>query len=237
MDLDAYREEVKFKVTGGLLNLEIDDSAVDKVINASLREIQRYICSTKIITIPYSKCIDLTDYHVNSVTSVYRTNGIGKGDVKYVGTQIDPMQAAYWQLASGTGNLYNFQNYAYNYASWNTLQQIGNTISTDLAYYFDKSENKLYINTSQGTPDAITIEYVPRYDDVSQINSDYWIDMLVRLSVANLKIILGNIRTRYQQSNALWTQDGESMRNEGNAELQELRAALVQNTQLIYPVD
>lgn len=237
MDLDAYREEVKFKVTGGLLNLEIDDSAVDKVINASLREIQRYICSTKIITIPYSKCIDLTDYHVNAVTNVYRTNSMSTGDINYVGTQIDPMQASYWQLASGTGSLYNFQNYAYNYASWNTLQQISNTISTDLAYYFDKSENKLYINTSQGTPTNITIEYVPRYDDVSQINSDYWIDVLVRLSVANLKVILGNIRTRYQQSNVLWTQDGESMRNEGNTELQELRASLVQNTQLIYPVD
>jgi len=56
---DAYKDEIKFKLTGGVLDLEIDDFALDKIINAGLREIQRYICTPLFRTIDYSKCINL----------------------------------------------------------------------------------------------------------------------------------------------------------------------------------
>ena len=78
----------------------------------------------------------------------------------------DPMLASQWQLMSGTGNLYNFQDYALDYASWNTLLQIRNTTSTDLAFLYDKHTNQLYINISTSIPQKITIEYVPRFDNV-----------------------------------------------------------------------
>ena len=65
-----YREEVKLAVTGGVLNLEIPDAVLDRVINSALREIQRYIDSTKIITIPYERCINLDDYNVSSVSCI-----------------------------------------------------------------------------------------------------------------------------------------------------------------------
>ena len=84
---------------------------------------------------------------------------------------------------------------------------------------------------------TITIEYVPRYDDVSEITSDFWIDMLTRLCIAKAKIAVGRIRTRYSQSNALWAQDGETMLSEGNAELSDLHEKLEASTQLVYPVD
>jgi len=84
----------------------------------------------------------------------------------------------------------------------------------------------LYINISTGVPSFITIEYVPRYNSVEEIKSDYWIDILTRLSVAITKVTLGRIRTRYTQSNALWTQDGETMLTEGTTELTNLREFL-----------
>ena len=126
---------------------------------------------------------------------------------------------------------------AYNYASWNTLLQIRNTTSTDLIFRYDKDSNLLYINVSSNLPSTITIEYVPRYDDVSEITSDFWIDMLTRLCIAKAKIAVGRIRTRYSQSNALWAQDGETMLSEGNAELSDLHEKLAASTQLVYPVD
>lgn len=76
-------------------------------------------------------------------------------------------------------------------------------MSTDLAFRFDKHTNRLYINIAYNKPNYITIEYVPRYNDVSQIVSDYWIDMLIRLAVALTKVTVGTIRRRYTQSNAL----------------------------------
>ena len=62
MNMAGYIEEIKLSVTGGILELEIDDSVIAKLVNSAMRELQRYICSTKIVTLPYSKCIDLSSY-------------------------------------------------------------------------------------------------------------------------------------------------------------------------------
>ena len=147
------------------------------------------------------------------------------------------MQVAQWQLISGMGNLTYFQDAVYNYASWTTLQQIRNTLSTDLAFRYDKHSKKLYINTSVGTPENITIEYIPVLASVEDIESEYWEDILIRLSLALTKVTVGRIRTRYTQSNALWTQDGETILQEGQEELKELRQAMLDNSDLFYPID
>ena len=244
MDRQAYIDEIKFRLTGNLLETELDTKAFDTIVNVSLREIQRYISSTKIITIPFSKCIDLSkvkdedgkDIKINSVSRIYRADGY-VGESSTTAGMVDPMYVSQWQLLGGTSNMRNFQDYMYNYEAWNTLLQMRNTTSTDLAFRYDKSSNKLYINVASNMPGNITIEYVPRYDDVSEIVSDYWIDMLVRLCVANAKVIVGRIRSRYSQSNALWAQDGDTILNEGNAELAEIREHLVTNTQLVYGID
>ena len=86
-------------------------------------------------------------------------------------------------------------------------------------------------------PTKITIMYVPRYDSVEEINSDFWIDTLCRLAVANAKVIVGRIRTKYTQTNALWQLDGQSILAEGQQELTDLRNYLQTNTQLLYVVD
>lgn len=215
----------------------MSDPAIDSVINAALREVQRYIDSLKFITIPYSRCIDLKDYKVNAVASVFRTVGLGDSDTTTSGiSSVDPMWAAQWQLL-GTGSMLNFNNYLSNYAAYNTMLQIRNTTSTDLAFIFDKHEDKLYINTSIGEPTNITIAYIPRFDSVEEVFSDYWIDVIIRLSVALAKVTLGRIRTRYNQSNALWTSDGDTILAEGNAELTQLREELKRDTALQYPID
>jgi hypothetical protein len=51
------------------------------------------------------------------------------------------------------------------------------------------------------------------------------------------KVVLGRIRTRFTQSNALWTQDGERILDEGNTELKELREILRINSNLIMLTD
>ena len=112
-----------------------------------------------------------------------------------------------------------------------------NTTSTDLAFRFDKDSSKLYINTPCGTPGNITIEYIPIIHDVEEIKSPYWIDMLMRLTVALTKVTVGRIRSRYTQSNALWQNDGDTILSEGREELSNLREMLLQNSELTYPID
>lgn len=234
MDRAQLRDEIVFRLTGGLLSCELEPAAIDKLINIALREIQRYYAATKLITVPYQACIDLSEYDVSSVSRVYRAEGFVDSDKSNESTA-DPMLASQWQLLSGTGNLLGYSDFAYNYSAYNTLLQIRNTTSTDLAFRFQ--ENKLYVNIASNKPDKITIEYVKRLEDVSEITSDYWIDNLCRLCVALAKITLGRIRSRYTQSNSLYQQDGDTLLQEGNAELEELRTYLQANTQLVYPID
>lgn len=178
-------------------------------------------------------------YKVSAVTDVFRAEGFGGSGSSVSGVSgVDPMLASQWQMLSGGGGtMYNMQNYMYNYMSWNTLLQMRNTISTDLANWYDKSSEKLYINVSYDVPKMITIAYIPKYEDVSQIKSDYWVDMLMRLAVATAKVTLGRVRSRYTVTNALWTQDGETMLQEGNDELTAIRAELLENSALSYGID
>lgn len=235
MDLATIRDEVIFKLTGGVLELELTDEAIDKAIMASMREMNRYYDSFMLATVPYASCIDLSEYKISAVLSVVRAHAISS-DING-GRSLDPMLASQWQLLSGYGNMKNFNDYVYNYAAWNTLLQIRNTTSTDVAFTYDKHDKKLYVNISSNTPSAVTVAYVPILDKVEDITSEFWLDILVRLTVANVKCVLGVVRSRVTQANALWQQDGEKMANEGNAELTDLRTTLQANANLCFPID
>jgi hypothetical protein len=112
-----------------------------------------------------------------------------------------------------------------------------NTMSTDMAFKEDRHNKKLYINRANSAPSMVTIEYIPKLTTVEDIKSDYWIDILIKYCVALTKVVLGRIRTRFSQTNALWTQDGEKILEEGNTELKELREILRVNSNMTYLID
>lgn len=235
MTMEEYIAEIRLALTGNVLELEIDDKTLEQIVNKSLREVQRYIDSTKVITVPFASCIDLTDFNVSSVSRVYRVQGVG--DIGYAGgQQIDPFYAQVWFAFSNGGNMYNLNNFVSNFGAWNTMLQIRNTVTTDLTFREDKQQNKLYINVTD-KPTLITIEYVPKFLTVEDIKSDYWIDIIVRLSTALTKETLGRIRSRYTSSNSLWQQDGERLLEEAREDLATLRETLRVNSQLTYVYD
>lgn len=237
MDMQAVKDEVLLRLTGDVVSMELSDTTLTKIINSSLRELQRYIDTFKIVTVPYSSCIDLSEYKVSSVIGVRRCEGYMGTDPANNEGMIDPLYASQWMLLSGLGNVGYINDYVSNLASWNTILQIRNTLSTDLSFYFNKTENKVYINISSSVPQNITIIYIPRFDDVSEIVSDYWQDVLVRLAVATTKVTVGRVRTKFKQTNALWSLDGDQILEEGNAELTALRQELKDSTQLCYGID
>lgn len=240
MKLEQVLDEIKLELTGLVLEMEIEDSTLKQVVNKALRELERYWDETTMVTVPFAPCIDLSgdafDEHVSSIVRIYRTEGIG-GNGSGVNAMTDPMFAQQWLLFSNAGTMYNLTDYILNYASWSTVSQIKNSMSTDLSFKEDRHNKKLYINNYMSAPNAITIEYIPRLKNVEDIKSDYWIDILVKLSVALTKIILGRIRTRFTQSNALWAQDGEKLLEEGNTEYKELRETLRLNSNMVFPID
>ena len=50
-----------------------------------------------------------------------------------------------WQMLTGSGDIYNLNDWIMNYSAWKVLQ-IRNTTSTDLSFKQDKQAEKLYIS-------------------------------------------------------------------------------------------
>ena len=233
-------EEIRLELTGQVLEMELDDSTLDLTISKALRELQRYWDETTLVTIPYASCINYAGTPLeesSSIVRIYRTVGVGNSEDAGNSVTMDPMYAQQWMVFSNAGTMYNLQDYVMNYAAWNTLSQVRNTISTDLAFREDKHACKLYINNNISSPGSITVEYIPKLRSVEDIKSDYWKDVLVRMSLDFAKIQIGRIRTKFTQSNALWTLDGDKLLEEGNTDLKELREILRANSNMVYPID
>ena len=223
MDMSAYVDEVKFKLTGGVLDLEIDDAGIQKAIEYSFRELQRYLGNTQYITLPFASCIDVSEYHMSDVRMVFVANekygstnltgtNVGYGTLTdangvtsiYANTPLDPMMWASFYLG-GAGTISNYTSYVNDYYAYaQTMKAINTGDVKKLVFNYNKAEERLYLNAFANCS-RVTIEYVPRFDNVSEITNDAWIDILVRYSVANLKITLGRVRSRFTQSNALWS--------------------------------
>lgn len=238
MKLQDMVEEIKLELTGNVLELEIEDATIKAVINKALREIERYWDEISYITVPFASCIDYskTPLESSSIVKVYRTIGAGTSS-DGASVMMDPAYAQQWMIFSNAGTMYNLNDYALNYAAWSTLSQIKNTMSTDMAFIEDKHNHKLYINNYSSAPSQITIAYIPKLTNVEDIKSDYWIDILLRLSTGLTKVVLGRIRSKYSQSNALWGLDGDKLLEEGNTEVRELREMLTAQSNIIYPID
>ena len=77
--MEEIIEEIRLTLTGGVIDLEIDDKTLEKIVNKSLRELNRYCIETRIITIPFEKCIDMSKYNVRYIADIYRTTALGNG--------------------------------------------------------------------------------------------------------------------------------------------------------------
>lgn len=240
MKLEDILSEIKLELTGYVLDMEITDETLVSVVKKSLRELERFWDETTMITVPFASCIDLDceffNEKVSSIVKVYRTEGVGDASGGLSVTN-DPIQMAQFAIFSNGGTMYNLQDYVMNYAAWMSMYQLKNSMSTDMAFREDRHNKKLYINRAMSAPSMITIEYIPKLTSVEDIQSDYWIDILIKYCVALTKVVLGRIRTRFNQSNALWTQDGEKILEEGNTELKELRELLRLNSNMTYLID
>ena len=232
--LKDYIESIKLELTGDVLELEIDDDTIGRIVNAALVEIQRYTNEFRLYETEYKPCIDLSQIPCYAVTNVYRTYSTTSVDNNSGLT--DPMYMQFW-TSFGLGTIYNLNQYLLNFASYNTLQQIRNTMSTDLAYTEDKDAQKLYINISTGNPGRVVIQFIPVYADVSEVKDEYWKDLLRRLALAKTKMILGRLRTSVKHNNSQITLDGDTILAEGKQELDDLRTELEANNDYFLPID
>ena len=193
MELKDYVERIKLQLTGGVIELEIKDKTIEEIIKATIRELNNYYNVTELVELPASKCIDLVDYpQINNIVAVHRPTVVSDPNAGIS----DPSYVSYLQMYNVGSNYFNPQNLTYTVANYSLSQQIANTMSTDLDFRYDEKNKKLYINYSQGTPSAVVLEVVPRLLEASDVLTQHWQDILYRLSLAEVKIALGRVRTR-----------------------------------------
>ena len=104
-------EEIKLELTGHILDLEIDDETINKLISRSLRELQRFWDETSMISVPFAACIDYTGTPLedsSSIVKVYRSNPLGvAGSSQDVSVASDPLYIQQWMIFSNGGTMYS----------------------------------------------------------------------------------------------------------------------------------
>lgn len=222
---DDYVHDMMTKLGSPILNIEAEPEA-GHVVDMAFNELKSYITDAETITIPYSNVIDVSEYNINNVVYIMRGKNVsgpgGFQDIMYI-----------YSRAAAFGTTYTLADYARTLLA----QQNRNALATDLDFNFDKRNNKLYVYAQQPLPTYITLVYTRDYTDVSEIIEPYWQNLLKRLSLALMKEVLGRIRGKYNLNSATYNLDSDKLLSEAQAELNEIRTYLNNNSDLLLPID
>lgn len=225
--MKEYIDNILLECTGNVVNSELNREQLKNIVNRAFSEMKHYIADTRSITVPYSNVIDTSKLGVKISAIQYLMRG--QSSTKYL-----PMQDVMFYYSNNISNTgYDIEDYARALM----VQQNMAGISTDLDFYFDKPNEKLYVATNMVKPQTLTLEYIPEYETVDDIKETYWINLLKRFSVAFAKQIYGRIRSKYTLNSSQYTIDGPTMLAEGNAELESIRQYFKENNDTLFVID
>lgn len=206
----------------------IEQQQLEQAVTIAFRELKRYIDTPVDKTVPFSTRIHL------------QSNGIYTKDVLYIyasrpriGLTLGTIDSGNVFQVAAAVNTYSAigQTSSLNIDPIMTemaMAQVRNTLSTDFQWKHDINNDIVYCTHRDPRPAAVTIRYVPDYQDVSEIKSPEWIDYLIRLSEAYMKRSLGRARSKYTIEGSNVTLDGATLLDEATAEFEKLREELAQ---------
>jgi hypothetical protein len=225
MTMQEIVQQVSFML-GVPSNENVEDLQVEQAVMIAFRELKRYMKTPVDKTVPYMRRIDLVKLGINTkkilnVQPAYPRVGLTMGSID---------SGNVFQLAA-TVNAFSTigQTSTINIDPIMTemaMAQVRNTIATDFQYRYDIDNQVVYVAHREPVPAAITITYMPEYQDVSEIQNDTWIDYLIRMSEANMKKALGRSRSKYKVEGSNVSLDGEQLITEANTELEAIRTEL-----------
>lgn len=225
MTIDEIKDQVEFQL--GFPAVEnIEGLQPEKAILIAFRELKRYIRTPVDKTVPFSTRLNLKKLgiHTTRVLDVFAAiprigltlNTIDAGNVFQVAAAVNTYSAI------GNTSSLNIDPIMTEMA----MAQVRNTLGTDFQWTYDKHNDVVYLAHRDPRPATVTVRYVPDFQDVSEIEGTTYIDYLVRLSTAYMKIALGRARSKYTVEGSNVTLDGETLLTEGNAELEAIRSEL-----------
>lgn len=225
MTMDEIVDQVSFML-GIPANQNVENLDVRKAVLIAFRELKRYMKTPVEKTVPFSTRIDLAKVGV-----VTKSILACMPSVPRIGLTMSSIDSGNVFQVAASVNVYSpiGQTSSLNVDPIMTelaMSQVRNTLSTDFQWRHDVNNNVLYCTHRDPRPATITIRYVPDYQDVSEIVSNTWIDYLIRMSIANMKIALGRARSKYKIESSNVSLDGETLLSEANDELTKIREEL-----------
>lgn len=215
MSLDKAKliEDIKLTLGSDVVRLEIPDKTIDNCIDKAFREIKPYISDRRLITVQAASVVDLKDKDVLEVIQVY------------------PASPSLLQLGGDNYGDSFFDFTIYKTGSISNLASYRNKLINgyrvdDLYIPFEFSQGKLYLSM-QSIVGAVTLDAIVDVnpEDVEDERVVSWIN---KYSLALCKEILGNIRSKFTNSNTVpVTLDGKEMREEARSEKDKLEQALI----------
>lgn len=224
MKMDEIVDQVSF-LLGIPSNDNVEDLQIEKAVLIAFRELKRYMKTPVDKTVPFSKRIDLVKQKIHTVKVLYVYPAYPKVGLALSNVDngnVFALAAAANTTALTTSSIYDIDPIVTQLE----LAQVSNIMSTDFQWTYDYNNQVVYCTCKQTKPSAVTIRYVPDFQDVSEIKSTTWIDYLIRMSEAYMKKALGRSRSKYTIEGSNVTLDGEALLAEANAELETIHQEL-----------
>lgn len=225
MTMEEVVQQVSFML-GIPANENTEDLQVEQAVLIAFRELKRYMKTPVDKTVPYSPRLDLVALGIDTVNVLYVQ--AAKPRIGLTLSSIDSGNV--FQVAAAV-NTYNSigQTSSLNIdpiMSEIAMAQVRNTLGTDFQWHYDPNNQVIYCAHRDPRPSQVTIRYVPNFKDVSEIKSPIWVDYLVRLSEAYMKLALGRSRSKYTVEGSNVSLDGDVLLQEANSNLETIRAEL-----------
>ena len=225
MTMEEIVDQVSF-LLGLPANDNVEGLQVERAVLIAFKELKRYMKTPVEMTVPFATRIKLSDVgiHTLKVLNVQAAvprigltmSSIDSGNVFQVAASVN--------VYSGIGNTssINIDPIMTEMA----MAQVRNAISTDFQWDYDSSNDVVYCTHRDPRPAAVTIRYVPDFQDVSEINNNTWLNYLIQLSEAYMKRALGRTRSKYKITGSNVELDGDTLLQEADADLIRIREEL-----------
>ena len=235
MEMLEIVDQVSFML-GIPSNENVEGLQPEKAVMIAFREAKRYMRTPALKTVPYSRRINLKKSGIVTTTirgvyPAYPKVGLNLSNVEAGNVfQLAAAVNAGAMLNSTTSNLDPIINQL-------AMAQASNVLSTDWQWRHDLDNDCLYITCKAPRPAQVTVDYVPDYTDVSEIKNKSWIDIIIRLSQAYMKLAMGRSRSKYTIEGSNVSLDGDTLLSEANAELEALRQEMESKSNRLVVVD
>ena len=225
MTMQDVVQQVSFQL-GIPANENLEELQTEQAVLIAFRELKGYMSTPVSLTVPYQTRLDLVKLGLKTVQVLnvqaarprigLTMSTIESGNVFQVAAAVNTLSMV------GQTTSINIDPIMTQMA----MAQVRNTLTTDFQWQHDKENEVVYCTHRDPKPTQVTITYVPDFQDISEIKSLRWQNYLVRMSLAYMKTALGRARSKYTVEGSNVTLDGDVLLQEGNAELDAIRAEL-----------